>query len=115
MVSNVMIEVLEILYLEDVVWFEEFRIVLDKLDWLEDFYVGLCLSDNVVLLCDLICILLDFGIFFDMQLLLVEYEKILNILYSLIVFLLLVFGNCFSQNFVWIDFFFGSDDQNVGL
>nr|CDP23110.1 Putative protein of unknown function [Podospora anserina S mat+] len=113
--SNVTIEASETSHLEDVVRFEEPRIVLDKLDRLEDFYVGPRLSDNVASLRDSTCTSSDSGTPFDTQPPLAEYEKTPNTLHSLTVPSLLAPGNRLSQNSAWTDFSFGSDDQNAGL
>ncbi|KAK4202296.1 hypothetical protein QBC40DRAFT_45226 [Triangularia verruculosa] len=102
-------------HLDDVVRFEEPRIVLDKLDRLEDFYVGPRLSDNVASLRDSTCTSSDSGTPFDTQPALAEYEKTPNTLHSLTVPSLLAPGNRMSQNSAWTDFSFGSDDHNAGL
>ncbi|KAK4181599.1 hypothetical protein QBC36DRAFT_317408 [Triangularia setosa] len=115
MAGNVAIEAPETSHLDDVVRFEESRIVLDKLDRLEDFYVGPRLSDNVASLRDSTCTSPESGTPFDTQPALAEYEKTPNTLHSLTVPSLLAPGNRLSQNSAWTDFSFGSDDQNAGL
>ncbi|KAK0748163.1 hypothetical protein B0T21DRAFT_343855 [Apiosordaria backusii] len=113
--SSLTIEAPETLHLDDVVRFEEPRIVLDKLDRIEDFYVGPRLSDNVASLRDSTCTSSDSGAPFDTQPALAEYEKTPNTLHSLTVPSLLAPGNRLSQNSAWTDFSFGSDDHNAGL